>query len=161
MSGRPFRLYAAVVSPEWIDANGHMNVASFGIAFDRAGHALIEELCIGADYVAARRRGLFILEAHCRYCRELKLGDPIEVASRLLAVDDKRVHLFHEMFHGTERHLAATLEVLAVCVDLGARRAVAFEPDVRTRLARVAEQQALLPLPHRCSLSLSRSAKDG
>ena len=152
----PFRLYSAVVLPDWIDANGHMNVASFGILFDRAGHVLIEALGIGVDYVATQRRGLFILESHCRYYRELRLDDPVEVASRLLAVDDKRVHLFHEMFHSGERYLAATLEVLAICVDLRDRRSAALEPEVRARLAQIAERQAFQPLPHRCSLSLRR-----
>ncbi|NJN47440.1 MAG: thioesterase-like protein, partial [Candidatus Competibacteraceae bacterium] len=33
---KPLTLYQDVVPPEWIDYNGHMNVAYYVLAFDRA-----------------------------------------------------------------------------------------------------------------------------
>ena len=43
----PFRSSTQTVEPEWIDYNGHMNVAYYTLAFDRALDELFEALGIG------------------------------------------------------------------------------------------------------------------
>jgi acyl-CoA thioester hydrolase len=142
-----FRSHRERVRPEWLDGNGHMNVAYFGLVFDRAGHALLEALGIGADYVAARRRGLFVVENHCVFEREAHLDDDLVVTSRLLGLDHKRLHLFHELMEPTAGARLATLEVMALQVDLQSRRAVAFEDDVFDRLSAIADGHSRLPRP--------------
>ena len=36
MSDAPFRSSVTLVRPEWIDYNGHMNMAYYGVLFDEA-----------------------------------------------------------------------------------------------------------------------------
>jgi len=45
------RVADGVVKPEWIDANGHMNVAYYVLAFDLAVDALWEAFGITAEYI--------------------------------------------------------------------------------------------------------------
>ena len=43
----PLQLHESVVQPEWIDYNGHMNVAFYVLAFDHATDAFLDH--IGLD----------------------------------------------------------------------------------------------------------------
>ena len=38
------------VDSEWIDYNGHMNVAYYHLAFDRATERLLERIGLGEEY---------------------------------------------------------------------------------------------------------------
>jgi acyl-CoA thioester hydrolase len=143
----PFRRYRATVPPDWIDYNGHMNVAFYVLAFDKATDVLFDALGLGVDYVKATNQSSFTLEAHIAYERELKLGDPLMVASLIVAADRKRLHLFQEMFHATEGYRAATFETLNIHVDLGQRRSAPFPSGLQARLDAAAMSHAGLPRP--------------
>ena len=53
-------LYRGSVQAEWIDYNGHMNLAYYVLAFDKATDALFERLGIGGDYVRVQRCSVFV-----------------------------------------------------------------------------------------------------
>ncbi|GGF17199.1 thioesterase [Aliidongia dinghuensis] len=141
----PFSVHSETVRPEWIDYNGHMNVAYYVLVFDHATDALFDALGLGADYRQARDLSLFAVESHIRYTRELALGDPVRVESRILGADAKRLHFGHEMFHGTGGWQAATIELMAVHVDLATRRTAAFPSDRRPVIDAAAAAHARLP----------------
>ncbi|HEY0833803.1 MAG TPA: thioesterase family protein, partial [Azospirillum sp.] len=130
----PLELHRDTVRPEWIDYNGHMNVAYYLLAFDHATDAVFDAFGIGKSYVESESRSLFVVEAHLTYAREVTAGDSLRFASRILSVDDKRLHLFHEMFHADEGFLAATAEFMLVHVDLADRRGAPFPDTVRAAL---------------------------
>jgi acyl-CoA thioester hydrolase len=141
----PFAAHAEAVRPDWIDYNGHMNLAYYVLVFDHATDALFDALGVGAQYRHEAELSLFAVESHVLYTRELALGDPIRVESRLLGVDDKRLHFGHEMFHGTGGWRAATIELMSVHVDLRQRRTTPFPADRRQGLDRAAAAHAALP----------------
>lgn len=143
----PLRLYQGAVRPEWIDYNGHMNVAYYVLAFDWATDAFFAFIGADESYVKQRGMSLFALEAHVTYQRELRAGDPLRVTTQLLGFDNKRLHYFHQMHHGTEGWLAATGEWLSLHVDLEARRAAPFPDDIATRLTALREAHAALAPP--------------
>jgi acyl-CoA thioester hydrolase len=135
------------VEPTWIDYNGHLNMAYYNVLFDRAVDQAYELIGIGADYVRSHRRSCFTAEAHVRYIRELKAGDPVRVTFQLLAFDDKRLHFFERLYHAEENWLSATSENLALHIDMEARRTTPFAADLATRLANVMSAHAELPRP--------------
>lgn len=143
----PFAFHAETVRPEWIDYNGHMNVAYYLLAFDHATDAVLDHFGIGKDYAESQGRSMFVVEAHLTYAREVTQGDGLRFASTILAADGKRLHLFHEMRHEAEGFLAATAEFLLLHVDLADRRATPFAGETRARLAAAAEAHAALPRP--------------
>jgi|SRR5580658_1776200 acyl-CoA thioester hydrolase len=147
MIDAPFQRYCTEVIPEWVDYNGHMNVAYYVLAFDRGTDVLFDVLGIGADYVRTANHSMFALEGHIAYERELRLGEPLAVRSTILAADAKRLHVFHEMFHGREGWRSATFETMSLHVDMARRRSAPFPDDVQRVLAAAAARHAVLPRP--------------
>ncbi len=130
-------LHQCQVRPEWIDYNGHMNVAYYVLAFDHATDALLDALGMGERYRHEHDASVFTAEAHVTYERELKLGDPIRFQTQLLGYDAKRVHYFHTMYHGVEGFLAATNELMILHVDMTARKVAPMPEFALGRLEQI------------------------
>lgn len=142
------------VMPEWIDYNGHMNVAFYVLAFDKALDEVFDRLDLGAEYVARTGNSAFILQNHVAYLAELKLGDPIRVTFQLLDWDAKRVHYFMQMYHGTEGFLSATAEQVMMHVSLETRRSSPFPADAQAKWAALHKAHNLLPPPETAGASI-------
>jgi acyl-CoA thioester hydrolase len=143
----PFVSSVMRVEPQWIDYNGHLNMAYYHVLFDRCVDEAYTLVGIGQDYVHNRGRSLFTAEAHVRYLRELTLDDPVRATFQLLDFDRKRIHFFQQLFHGTEGWVSATCENMSLHVDLDSRKTAPFPDDAAQRLARMKAAHARLPLP--------------
>lgn len=143
----PFELPTATVLPEWIDHNGHMNMAYYLLAFDLASDVLADELGLDSAYKKRTNTATFAAETHINYKRELLEGDPLRFTGRVIACDAKRMHYWLEMFHGTQGYLAATTEFLILHVDMKVRRVTAMEPEQLARIEAVRDAHAALPRP--------------
>ena len=143
----PFVSSVMRVEPEWIDYNGHLNMAYYNVLFDRALDETYELIGVGAEYVKCRRQSIFTAEVHLRYLRELHAGDPVRVTFQLIDFDAKRLHYFEQLFHAADGWVSATSENLSLHVDMESRRTAAFPDDVVARLAEMKASHALLPLP--------------
>lgn len=135
------------VDDAWIDYNGHMNVAYYVLAFDRAVDALLETIGVDGDYVSSRRLSTFSAEIHVCYLAEVHAADPLRMTGQLLGADAKRVHFFLRMYHAVEGYLAATLEQVALHVDLATRRTAPFPADVHERIESLRTTHAALERP--------------
>jgi acyl-CoA thioester hydrolase len=131
---RPLVETEAVVRPEWIDSNGHMNLAYYVVVFDLATDAMYKALEIGDAYREASGNSCFTAETHTLYEREAHLGDRLIVRSWLLGVDAKRIHYFHEMFPAAGGARSAAQELLALHIDMAIRRVAPFPAAVHDRL---------------------------
>lgn len=139
MVGTP--VYTGAVQPGWIDYNGHMNVAYYVLAFDQGIDALWAEFGITEAHIEVHQSSTFAVESHVLYQRELKLDDPYVLTSQILAFDEKRIHQFQRMYHGTAGFLAATAEWMSLHVDLQARRVSPWPTNILDRISRVALAQ--------------------
>jgi acyl-CoA thioester hydrolase len=137
------------IPSEWTDRNGHMNVAYYVLAFDRATDAFYNTLGIGWSYLDRTARSLFTLAMNVDYLGEVFAGDSVRIVSRLIDCDHKRIHYFHEMHNATKPCLVATNELLAIHVDMTTRRSEPFPSDKQTLLAEAKAAQAALPLSPR------------
>jgi acyl-CoA thioester hydrolase len=143
----PFDRFRSEVLPAWIDYNGHMNLAYYTVLFDQATDILFDELGLGLDYRQQRKLGTFVAETHNLYERELLVGARVRVATQIIAIDEKRMHVGHEMFALEGGHRAATQELMFLHVDLAARRVSPFPPDMYARVAAAAAAHSALPRP--------------
>jgi len=155
----PLDIHHSTVRPEWVDWNGHMNVAFYVLAFDQASGAFMRNIGLGRDYVDSRSGMTFVLETHVTYDREMREGAPMRFATQLLARDAKRVHLYHEMFHADERYLAATNEVIVMNIDYASRRAAPWPRQAAERLERVWEAHKHLPRPAKAGRIMGLGSK--
>ena len=143
----PLALHREVVLPEWIDYNGHMNVAFYVLAFDHATDRFLDLIDLGHDYMKRTNNSSFVLETHVTYAREVKLDDPLQFTLQLLDADEKRLHYYFEMFHGTEGYLAATSELISMHVDLDARLSAPMPEAAQRRIAAILEAHRDLARP--------------
>jgi acyl-CoA thioester hydrolase len=143
----PYARYEGEVLPEWIDWNGHLNLAYYVVLFDKATDILFEELGLGLSYRRDTDHGTFVAETHNRYERELLVHETVSVTTQIVASDDKRLHLAHEMFRRKDGLRAATQELMFLHVDLIARRVCPFPPALRARVDAAAASHADLPRP--------------
>ena len=143
----PFASGGAVVRPEWIDYNGHMNVGYYHVAFDVAADEFFEFLGLTPEFRREHRCTTFALEAHLNFLREVKEGDRLRFEARLLEHDAKRIHFYQEMFHATEGYLAASSESLSAYVSQETRRTAPMPEVLSARLAAVHATHASLPRP--------------
>jgi acyl-CoA thioester hydrolase len=142
-------VFEGVVLPEWIDANGHMNMAYYVVLFDQATDLMYDTLGVGQAYRDATGNSTFTAETHTRYEREVRIGERVRVTSYLLAVDRKRLHYFHEMFHAEGGHRVATQELLGLHIDLSVRRVAPMPTELYAGILALVHEHAGKPLP-RC-----------
>ncbi len=143
----PLVPYEETVRPEWVDYNGHMNVAYYVLIFDRATDGLLDALGIGETYRRDGNGSLFIVESHVAFRRELGAGDSVQVETQILEYDDKRLHGFSRMIHAVRGEVSATYEFLGLHVDMGSRRAAPFPAWAQERIRILALQHAARPRP--------------
>ena len=143
----PLPQHETQIRPEWIDSNGHMNLAYYVVVFDQATDVVFDALDIGTAYRARTGNSCFVAETHTLYEREVTEGETVRVATRLLAVDAKRLHLAHEMRHATTGERLALHELLCLHIDMHARRAAPWPPDRRAALEVAVAAESVLPPP--------------
>ena len=118
----PYKTRNQKVLPEWIDYNGHMNVAYYTLAFDKALDFFFEDvLGIGPSFVEKNKEGPFALKASYNYFSELLEEEIFFVDISILDFDSKRVHVFGEMRKDKSLELSAVFETVLMNMDLSAR----------------------------------------
>ncbi|MEJ5868517.1 thioesterase family protein [Pseudokineococcus sp. 5B2Z-1] len=134
-------VHAEDVRPEWLDYNGHLSEAYYVLVMGHATDALMDATGLDADYRAATGCSLYTVEAHVRYLHEVRGDARLTVRTRVVGLDDKRVHLVHEMHAAVAGRPGgdgpvATEEVLALHVDGAAGRAAPLPAERRAALGR-------------------------
>ena len=143
----PFAAFEGAVRPEWIDLNGHMNLAYYLVLFDQATDLLCAAWDLDWEYTKRSNHGMFAVETHTLYDQELMAGDRVRVHSWALAVDDKRVHIAMEMFRLPDMARAACWEGMFLHVDLAVRKVVPWPQPQRARIAEAVAAHAAVPHP--------------
>ena len=135
----PLTVHRETVRPEWIDYNGHMNVAYYLMAADHAMDAFGDHIGIGRSYMQATNKSTFALDTRIIYLRELVSDALFRVTAQLVAFDAKRMHVCLHLLHGEEGWISALSEWVLVHVDLGTRRS---EPMPEETLAKLRDIMA-------------------
>lgn len=143
----PFESSVMRVEPQWIDYNGHLNMAYYSVLFDRCSDEAFLPLGLGPDYVKERNASFYTLEAHVTYLRELVVDTPVRITMQLLDCDAKRCHIFQQMYHAEEGFLAATCEQMFMHVDMGSKRSAPFPDDILEAIKAMHQAHSHLPIP--------------
>lgn len=143
----PLAIHTATVLPEWIDYNGHMNVAYYVLAFDHVTDAFLDYIGLDHDYKAKANVTTFVADMNVTYVREVVEGDSLKFTTQLLEFDDRKFRYFHSMYHADQGYLAATNELLSLHIDLSARRVGPMSGAILTRLRQVQDAHSVLSPP--------------
>jgi acyl-CoA thioester hydrolase len=138
LSGPPSSVlppYRAQLLPEWIDYNGHVRDAYYGLVLSYSIDDIMDHLGLDAAYRERTRCTLYTLELHMRYLHEVKSTDDLVVETSILDADRKRIHMGCRFRCGRLNDAVATGEVMLLHVHQGDKPASApFPHDIDARL---------------------------
>jgi carnitine 3-dehydrogenase len=154
--GKPLRLLDTVVRPEWVDYNRHMSDFRYGQVFGDAMDALFRRAGVDETYRETGRM-YYSVENHVKHLGQAKAGEPLYVTTQLLAVDDKRLHVFHRMHRGRDDEQIATAEQMYLHVDTAAAKAAPADAEIRAKLESIRGGHAGLPLPPEAGRPVGRA----
>ena len=135
------------IESQWIDYNGHFNMAYYNVLFDRDSDVGLALVGLGPAYVMKTGNSYFTLEAHISYLRELHPQDQVWIATQILDFDAKRIHYVQSMHHAMEGWMACVTENIVMHVDLASKKSSAFPPDVLEKIRAAHEAHKSLPVP--------------
>jgi acyl-CoA thioesterase FadM len=129
-------VYRATIEPEWIDYNGHLRDAYYGLLLSYAIDAAMDHLGLDAAYRDRTHCTLYTLELHLHYLHEIKRADELHIATAILDADAKRIHMGCRFTCAGVSGAAATGDVMLLHVQQGDKPASAtFPVDIERRLA--------------------------
>ena len=124
-------IYRTALAPEWIDYNGHLRDAYYGLIVSYACDALMDRLGMDAAYRERTRNTLYTVEMHVHYLQEVKKSDIVVVNVRVLGADQKRIHAAFDVMREGDGVVAASAEQMLLHVHQGETVATApFPPEI-------------------------------
>jgi acyl-CoA thioester hydrolase len=136
-----------VVRPEWLDPNGHMNVAFYMRAVDDGSNAFFDDIGLGWDYTERGEGSIFVTGCNIDFRRELFAGNRLRVTTRLVDWSPKLLHCYSEVINDDEDYVAATCETLYMHILFATRRSAPMPAAAQQRLIAIAAAHSALPTP--------------
>jgi acyl-CoA thioester hydrolase len=142
--------YRAAIEPSWIDYNGHLRDAYYGLVASYAVDDVMDHLGLDAAYRARTHCTLYTLEVHLHYLHEVKASDDLAVITSILDFDHKRIHIGCRFVCSRVDKAVATADMLLLHVHQGEKpSAASFPGEVMSNLealkAAPAERDAFGP----------------
>ena len=154
----PFVSRVMDIEKDWIDYNGHLNMAYYNVLFDRCSDDAFELIGMGPGYAKERKLTIYTAELHVCYVQELHLGHRFTVTFQLLDHDEKRLRAYQEIRH-VDGWLAATSEQLALHIDMAGPKVAPFPPDIQAKVEAMRAAHGGLPMPERAGRSIGIKRK--
>ena len=122
-------VYRATIEPDWIDYNGHLRDAYYGLVASYAIDDLMDYLGLDAAYRERTHCTLYTLEVHLHYLHEVKSSDDLGVISSVLDFDRKRIQVGCRFICSRISEPVATAEMMLLHVHQGDKPSVTSFPD--------------------------------
>jgi carnitine 3-dehydrogenase len=146
IGAEPVVLLRTRVLPEWVDYNGHAHESAYARMFGDATDALLALIGIDADYLDGTG-SYFTVESHVCHLHQATAGQELELATRVLGWDEKRLHVFHELRGAGGGDPVATAEQMLLHVSATTGRTGPAGSAVAARVAEIGEAQASIAAP--------------
>lgn len=130
-----FRSSEMAIEADWIDYNGHLNMAYYNVLFDRCVDEAFAVFGLGQAYIEERNASFFTAEVHVCYLRELSQQDRVYSVLQFLDWDEKRAHFFQTLYHANEGWVSATQEQMSLHVDMATKRVSPWPGDIAAGIA--------------------------
>ena len=70
----PAKVSKGTVKKDWIDYNGHMNMAYYVQCFEESSDILLEHMDLGYRYAIEEQKGVFVIKCEINYRKEINLN---------------------------------------------------------------------------------------
>ena len=105
-----------------IDELGHMNYLKYVKHFEIARFEWFTKVGINFDYMLEKKLGLVLLKFDTEYLKEVRLGDTVEIHTKLLKVGTKSFTIEQIMYH--EGAISSKTTIIMTIMDLQTRKAI-------------------------------------
>ena len=143
---------------DWIDYNGHLNMAYYSALFDQGVDALWDQIGFGLEYRTTRGGTTFAAEFHVCYLREIHLGDKVRASWQLLEHNDRSWHFYQELIH-EDGWVSATAEGLGLHIDTSGPRVAPMPPDILSTFETMQAEHDQLARPERVGRQMAIRGK--
>lgn len=136
--------YETTIPEEYLDSMGHMNVMWYTHIFGKGVVGLFQRVGLTHEFLQTNQGGTFALEFHSRFISEVRVGQKVQVRTRLLGRSSRRFHVLHFMINEDKQNVAATLEGISAYIDMNKRRMAAIPDKVAHEMDLLIEQDGQL-----------------
>ena len=144
----PIILPEQKVLKEWLDYNGHMNVAYYTLAFDKSLDIFLEDfLGIGETHAYENNQGPFVVQAHYHYLNEMNLNEKFIVRLYLVDCDKNKMHLCLDIYSLLQKKVISVVEQVLINVNLKLRKSQPYPQWAFERLLKLKNTHKNASLP--------------
>ncbi len=118
------------ITEDYIDLMDHMNIHYYVKLFNLAALSFFARFGFDEDYYNTTQNGVFALEQHIRYLKEVRLGDRINIHFRAIGRSNKVLHYMLFMVHDKDNSLAATSELVSAHIEKENRTTSPFPSEI-------------------------------
>ena len=107
-----FRFHADPIQDSWLDLYGHLTEAYYLVPFSNTSWVMQDHFGIGSEYFDASGCAIYTVETHLRYLSDVRAPATMDIETRILGSDAKKIWFAHSMLVRDE--LCATAEFMVL-----------------------------------------------
>ena len=130
----PIKVSQGTVIKDWIDYNGHMNMAYYVQCFEESSDVLLEHIGLGYRYAIEEQKGVFVIKCEINYRKEINLYENFIISLEELVCKGKKLIVGLKMLN-ENNEMIADYKILNLNVDLETKKSSAFSPAIIAQLA--------------------------
>ena len=130
----PTKVSIGKVKEDWIDYNGHMNMAYYVQCFEESSDFLLEHMDLGYRYAIEEQKGVFVIKCEINYRKEINLHENFIISLEELVCKGKKLIVGLKMFNENNETIA-DYKILNLNVDLETKKSSTFSPKIIAQLA--------------------------
>ena len=129
----PIKVSKGTVKEDWIDYNGHMNMAYYVQCFEESSDFLLEHMDLGYRYAIEEHKGVFVIKCEINYRKEINLYENFIISLEDLMCKGKKLIVGLKMLNENNETIA-DYKILNLNVDLETKKSSAFSPKIIAQL---------------------------
>ena len=130
----PTKVSTGSVKEDWIDYNGHMNMAYYVQCFEESSDFLLEHMDLGYRYAIEEQKGVFVIKCEINYRKEINLHEIFIISLEELICKGKKLIVGLKMLNAINETIA-DYKILNLNVDLESKKSVTFSTAITGQLA--------------------------
>jgi acyl-CoA thioester hydrolase len=130
----PIKVSKGKVKEDWIDYNGHMNMAYYVQCFEESSDFLLEHMDLGYRYAIEEQKGVFVIKCEINYRKEINLHENFIISLEELVCKGKKLIVGLKMVN-ENNEMIADYKILNLNVDLETKKSITFSPKIIAQLA--------------------------
>jgi len=129
----PIKVSQGTVKEDWIDYNGHMNMAYYVQCFEESSDFLLEHMDLGYRYAIEEQKGVFVIKCEINYRKEINLYENFIISLEDLMCKGKKLIVGLKMLNENNETIA-DYKILNLNVDLETKKSSTFSPKIIAQL---------------------------